>query len=44
MYIPLAARPIAQGIIFNNDKKAYDAFLKERKKEVSKLILTYITM
>ena len=28
---PVVARPILQGIIFDNDKKEYDKFLKQRK-------------
>lgn len=39
---PFAARPVVQGMIFENDKKEYDRFLIERKKEVSKFIINSI--
>ncbi len=39
---PFAARPVVQGMIFDNDKKKYDQFLIERKKEVSKFIINSI--
>lgn len=39
---PIVARPIIQGIMFNNDKKAYDAFLMQRKKFVVDFIINAI--
>ena len=39
---PVAGRPLIQGILFNNNKKNYDKFLLERKKEVTKFILNSI--
>jgi TetR/AcrR family transcriptional regulator len=39
---PFAGRPIIQGMIFNNNKKAYDKFLMERKKEITKFIFSAI--
>jgi len=39
---PFAARPVVQGMIFANNKKKYDQFLFERKKEVSKFIINSI--
>jgi TetR/AcrR family transcriptional regulator len=36
---PFAARPMIQGFIFKNDAKAYQDFLKKRKKEVADFIL-----
>ncbi|MCD4834691.1 MAG: TetR/AcrR family transcriptional regulator [Bacteroidales bacterium] len=39
---PIAARPIIQGIMFENDKKQYDAFLKQRKDFVKDFIINSI--
>lgn len=39
---PIVARPIIQGIIFNNDKKAYDEFLTQRKQFVTEFIINSI--
>jgi AcrR family transcriptional regulator len=36
---PFAARPIIQGVIFKNDKKKYQEFLVDRKKEVASFII-----
>lgn len=36
---PFVARPIIQGFIFKNNKKAYDLFLAERKQIVTKLLI-----
>ncbi len=40
---PIAARPLFQGIFFNNDQEDYQHFLEERKTEVSKFIINAIT-
>jgi hypothetical protein len=39
---PFAAKPLIQGIFFNNDKKAFNDFMVSRKKEVSEFILQAI--
>jgi len=39
---PIVARPIIQGIMFNNDKKEYDVFLSQRKKFVTEFIINSI--
>lgn len=39
---PVVARPIIQGIIFQNNKDTYMNFLEERKKEVAKFIIDSI--
>jgi len=39
---PIVARPIIQGIMFNNDKKAYEVFLSQRKKFVTEFIINAI--
>lgn len=39
---PIVARPILQGILFENDKKEYDAFLKQRKDFVKEYIINSI--
>lgn len=39
---PIAARPIIQGIMFDNDKKQYDTFLKQRKDFVKDFIINSI--
>ena len=39
---PFVARPILQAIIFEGDKKKYDGFIDERKKEVSQFIINSI--
>jgi TetR/AcrR family transcriptional regulator len=40
---PIIARPILQGIIFNNDKKLYEAYLAKRKEEVKSFVIRSIT-
>jgi len=39
---PFVARPILQGIIFNEDRQQYEKFIQERKKEVSEFIINSI--
>jgi TetR/AcrR family transcriptional regulator len=39
---PIVARPILQGILFDNNKKDYDAFLKQRKEFVKEYIINSI--
>jgi TetR/AcrR family transcriptional regulator len=39
---PFAGRPIIQGFIFKNNKKEYEAFLLERKKEVCAFVINSI--
>ena len=39
---PIVARPIIQGIMFENDKKQYDLFLKQRKDFVKEFIISSI--
>jgi AcrR family transcriptional regulator len=39
---PIVARPILQGILFENDKKEYDAFLKQRKEFVKEYLINSI--
>ncbi|MCB2195896.1 MAG: TetR/AcrR family transcriptional regulator [Bacteroidetes bacterium] len=39
---PVVARPILQGIIFDNNKKEYDIFLKERKEFVKDYLINSI--
>ncbi len=39
---PFAARPMIQGFIFQNDVKAYGAFLEKRKTEVAEFIIKAI--
>lgn len=39
---PIVARPVLQGILFENDKKEYDAFLKQRKEFVKEFIINSI--
>jgi AcrR family transcriptional regulator len=39
---PFVAKPIIQGVIFRNDKKKYNEFLNERKKEVAKFVIDAI--
>lgn len=39
---PIVARPIIQGIMFDNDKKQYDIFLKQRKNFVKEFIINSI--
>lgn len=41
---PVVARPIIQGVIFNNDKVRYKQFLESRKTEVSKFIINSISI
>lgn len=35
---PIAAKPLIQRILFDNDKKAYEKFLEERETEVIRFI------
>lgn len=39
---PIVARPIIQGVMFNNDKNEYDAFLKQRKDFVKEFVINSI--
>lgn len=39
---PIVARPILQGIIFDNNKKEYEAFLKQRKEFLKEYIINSI--
>lgn len=39
---PVVARPILQGIIFDNNKKDYDEFLKQRKEFVKEYLINSI--
>jgi len=39
---PIVARPIIQGIMFNNNKEEYDVFLAQRKKFVTDFIINSI--
>lgn len=39
---PFVARPILQGVIFNEDRQQYEKFIQERKKEVSEFIINSI--
>jgi len=39
---PIAARPIMQRVLFENDAEAYKAFLKEREKSVSEFVINAI--
>lgn len=39
---PFVARPIIQGVIFQNDKKRYQEFLQSRKIEVARFIINSI--
>lgn len=39
---PIAARPIIQRVLFENDAEAYKAFLKEREKSVSEFVINAI--
>lgn len=41
---PFVARPIVQGVIFDNNKEAYIQFLESRKKEVAKFIINSIAV
>ncbi len=41
---PVVARPILQGVIFDNDKKRYSEFLENRKAEVAKFVINSISM
>jgi TetR/AcrR family transcriptional regulator len=40
---PIIAKPIVQGVLFENDKKRYQAFLSERKQEVTRFIIQAIS-
>jgi hypothetical protein len=35
---PFISRPLAEVLIFENNTKAYDEFLEQRKEEVTKII------
>jgi TetR/AcrR family transcriptional regulator len=39
---PIIARPILQGILFKNDRKKYNEFLEQRKKEVARFVIDAI--
>jgi AcrR family transcriptional regulator len=39
---PVIGRPIVQVVLFNDDKKSYDAFLESRKHEVAEFIINSI--
>lgn len=39
---PFVAKPILQGVIFQDDKQHYDAFIQERKTEVADFIINSI--
>lgn len=39
---PIVARPVIQGVMFDNDKKMYDQFLEQRKKFVKEFIINSI--
>ncbi len=39
---PFIARPIITGIVLNNDKQAYDEFIKKRKTEVARFVIKAI--
>lgn len=41
---PVVARPIIQGVIFNNDKNRYNEFLESRKTEVAKFVINSISV
>ncbi|MCK5169620.1 MAG: hypothetical protein KAQ75_07055, partial [Bacteroidales bacterium] len=39
---PIVARPILQGVLFDNDKNEYEAFLKQRRVFVKEYIINSI--
>jgi len=39
---PFVARPILQGVIFNEDRQQYEKFIQDRKKEVPEFIINSI--
>ena len=39
---PFVARPIVQGVLLKGDKKAFNAFIEERKKEVADFVIRSI--
>ncbi len=41
---PIVAKPIVQGVIFGNDKKQYNDFLKQRKEHVIDFVISSIKM
>jgi AcrR family transcriptional regulator len=41
---PVVAKPIIQGVIFDNDKARYKAFLDSRKKEVARFVINSIAI
>ncbi len=41
---PIGGRPLLQRMVFNNDKKAYEQFLKQRIKEVPEFIIQSIKL
>ena len=42
LVFPFVARPLLQMVYFNDDRKAYDRFLSERKEVVKNMILKFI--
>lgn len=41
---PIAARPMIQGFLMNNNRVKYESFLESRKKEVAKFIINAIRL
>ena len=41
---PIAAKPLLSVLLFDNDKKAYDAFIESRKQSVKEFILNSILL
>lgn len=41
---PVVARPILQGVVFNEDKTRYNEFLESRKTEVAKFVINAISV
>ncbi len=41
---PVVAKPIIQGVIFENDKARYKAFLDSRKKEIARFVINSIAV
>ncbi len=39
---PFVAKPLLTGLVLNGDKKAFDAFVEQRKTEVSKFVINAI--
>jgi len=42
LVFPFAGRPLLQLVYFNDDQKAYDQFLSERKEIVKNMMLKFI--